>query len=145
MNTYTPVAVYLTILVLLSLHSPLLTTSTYNHLNGTGLFITLGQTLWTTSLIAYRIYSASKGRILKKKQSRFINILEIIIQSSFIYSLSLAVFALLLAIPVSKVNFLAIGVAGIYASSINFVITVRRAIKYAKLAVTLLIRVLRLL
>lgn len=60
---------------------PLATAATRNRLLSAGLFTTLSVTLWSTILIAYRIYSASND-ILNQERPRFYNVLEMITQSS---------------------------------------------------------------
>ncbi len=57
-----------------------------NYLLGAGIFMTVATTLWTTILIAYRIYSVSKENIRNQGKRRFHNVLEIILQSSIVYS-----------------------------------------------------------
>ncbi len=69
-----------------------------NRMIGAAFFTTLAVTIWTTVLIAYRIYSTSDLDPIHKK-NRFYNILEIIIQSSFVYSLALIPTALTVVIP----------------------------------------------
>ncbi|KJA15920.1 hypothetical protein HYPSUDRAFT_47981 [Hypholoma sublateritium FD-334 SS-4] len=90
--------------------------------NGTGLFLALAVTLWTTTLIAYRIYSAS-SHVLNRKRSRFYNILEIITESSFIYSLSLVVIAVLTAIPMTPSNIWTLLKVSVYVGNIFNAIT----------------------
>ncbi len=63
-------------------------TVTDNRLISAAFFTTLVVTLWTTGLIAYRIHSSS-NLIQNRQKPRFYNILEIIIQSSFLYLLVL--------------------------------------------------------
>ncbi|KJA18832.1 hypothetical protein HYPSUDRAFT_217954, partial [Hypholoma sublateritium FD-334 SS-4] len=86
------------------------------------MFTTLAVTLWTTILIAYRIYSASH-HILDRKKRHFYNILEIIIQSSFLYSLALVTEALIVAIASKELHSVAVSIASKYASGIIPVIT----------------------
>ncbi|KJA18846.1 hypothetical protein HYPSUDRAFT_44843 [Hypholoma sublateritium FD-334 SS-4] len=97
------IALYLTVTVLDGIPTIQLTVATHNGLISAALFTTLAVTLWTTSLIAYRIYSAST-HILNGARPRFYNILEIIIQTSFIYSLTLVMNAVLAAIPPNQGN-----------------------------------------
>ncbi len=99
------------------------TIPTQLHLDTAGLFIALAVTLWTTVLIAYRIYSASKG-ILKGRKYRFYRILEIIIQSSFIYSIALLADALLGTIPPRQSNFCVLAAISAYAGTILTTMTV---------------------
>lgn len=106
MNTYTFSALYVVITVLDASPSMHISPATHDHLTAAGLFTTLAVTLWTTILISYRIYSAS-NHILNRKKRHFYNILEIVIQSSFIYSLALVVNALLLTMPQSSSIFTA--------------------------------------
>lgn len=96
----------------------------HNYLISAGLFMTLATTLWTTILIAYRIYSASKYNISNQAKPRFYNILEIIIQSSFIYSLALVATALSLAIPQNESNVITLFAAQNYSGVILHVIAV---------------------
>lgn len=95
----------------------------HNHLITAGLFTTLVGTLWTTVLIAYRIYSESR-HILHGAKPRFYNILEIIIQSSFAYSVALVANALIVAMPLNQSNVFTLFTAGNYVGVILHAITV---------------------
>lgn len=118
--------------------------TTHNHIASAGLFMTLAATLWTTILIAYRIYSASKHNSLNQAKPRFYNILEIIMQSAFIYSLALVTSALLEAIPQNESNVWPLFKAAFYIGSILHAITVCRPRYYIILAVLIMIRVFHL-
>ena len=97
-----------------------------NRLTSAALFTTLAVTLWATLLIAYRIYSSS-NLILNRKRPRFYNVLEMIIQTSFIYSLALVASAVAIAIPMTESNFLPLLWTVGYIFDIAFSITVFRA------------------
>ena len=98
----------------------------HNHLITAGLITTLVGTLWTTILIAYRIYSASKHIAVKGAKPRFYSILEIIIQSSFTYSLALVANAIIVAMPLNQANVFTLFTAGNYIGVILHAVTVRR-------------------
>ena len=74
-----------------------------NDLVGVSLFVTAGLSLWTATLIAYRIQSVSKG-FQNATQHRFYHIIQIVIQSAFIYSLVLIIEALLVMSTNWKLN-----------------------------------------
>ena len=88
------------------------------------LFATLAVTFWTTALIAYRIYSTS-NLIPNRKKTRFYNILDIIMQSSFIYLLALVPCALLPEIPENQSNIYTITTVSNFLNTILSAITVR--------------------
>ncbi|KJA18851.1 hypothetical protein HYPSUDRAFT_205069 [Hypholoma sublateritium FD-334 SS-4] len=92
------IALYSTVTVFDFSPRQLATGATRNHLLSVGLFTTLAVTLWTTTLIVYRIYSAANDT-LNRQKPRFYNILEMITQSSLIYALALGANALLAVIP----------------------------------------------
>ena len=92
-------------MLILDLLSDQYLTETYgNYLLCAGTFITVAATVWTTVLIAYRIHSVSKHNIPKHAKYQFYRILEIITQSSIVYSLVLVVDAVSLAIPRTESN-----------------------------------------
>ncbi len=93
------------------------------HLGSTALVMTLAVTLWTNILIAYRIYSTA-NLIPHRKRKGFYIILEIIIQSSFIYLLALVPSVALGEIPGRQSNIYSIKVASIFLNTILFSITV---------------------
>ena len=93
------------------------------HLTSAALFTTLAVTLWTTGLIAYRIYSGS-NLILNRKRPRFYNILEMVVQSSFIYSLALVPSALFPEITQTQSNMYTLITASNYMAAILSAITV---------------------
>ena len=95
-----------------------------NHLTSAAFFATLAVTVWTTALIAYRIYSTS-NLALNRKKLRFYNILEMIVQTSFAYSLALAPCALLGVIPETQSNIFTMVTASYYADVILSATTVR--------------------
>lgn len=101
----------------------------HNHLSSAGLFTTLATTLWTTILISYRIYSTSK-HTRDEAKSHFYHVMEMIIQSSFIYSLALATNALLVVIPRNELNNWTISIASTYAGVILSAVTVCRIANY---------------
>lgn len=74
-----------------------------NDLGGVVRFVTAGSTLWTATLIAYRIRSVSTG-FQHAAQHRFYYIIQIVIQSAFIYSLALTIDALLVMSTNWKLN-----------------------------------------
>ena len=96
-----------------------------NRLTSAALFTTLAVTLWATLLIAYRIYSGS-NLILNRKRPRFYNVVEMIIQTSFIYSLALVPCALLPEVPKKLLNLYTLIAAENYLNAILCAITVRR-------------------
>ena len=98
-----------------------------NHMIGAGFFITLAVTIWTTILIAYRIYY-TYNLIPNQKRSRFYNILEIVIESSLLYSLALLSAALINVIPIKQSNFAAVDNAANYLNAILPGVTVRLTI-----------------
>ena len=83
--------------------------TTSNKALSAGFFLAVGVTLWTTTLIAYRIYSTSNHIIQKHSKTRFTNVLEILVQSSAMYSVILLANALLTAIPENSSNIWTIG------------------------------------
>ena len=97
---------------------------TDNRLISAAFFTTLVVTLWTTVLIAYRIYSSS-NLIPNRKKPRFYNILEIIIQSSFLYLLVLVPSALIEVIPLTQSNIAAVFTASGYLDILLVGVTVR--------------------
>ena len=86
---------------------------TTNRLMSAALFTTLAVTIWTTALIAYRVYSTPNLN-LSRKQSQFYNILEVIMQSSFMFSLALVPSAVIAAVPVQQSNFATLYTASNY-------------------------------
>ena len=100
------------------------TTNTHNHLVSSGLFTTLAVTLWTTLLIAYRIYSASRQNILNGSKPHFHRILEMFTQSAGIFAIILAMNAIMLAVPQNGSNIWTIFTAGNYMGVTLHVITV---------------------
>ncbi len=98
----------------------------HNHLITAGLITTLVGTLWTTILIAYRIYTASKHIGLNGGRPRFYSILEIIIQSSLAYSLALGANAIIVAMPLNQANVFTLFTAGNYIGVTLQAVTVRR-------------------
>lgn len=99
--------------------------ATATNLGGAGLFMALAVTIWTTFLIAYRIYSASKD-VTGSERLRFRNILEIIAESSLLYSLVLVANALLVVIQGEQLNTRQLLSASAYLYVITSVIAVRR-------------------
>ncbi|KJA18640.1 hypothetical protein HYPSUDRAFT_44996 [Hypholoma sublateritium FD-334 SS-4] len=65
-----------------------------NNLLSATAFMTLASTLWTTILIAYRIYSVSKHNPSRRGSAPFKKILEIIGQSAVLYSLGSLMYAI---------------------------------------------------
>ena len=96
-----------------------------DRLTSAALFTTLAVTLWATLLIAYRIYSSS-NLIVNRKRPRFYNVLEMIIQTSFIYSLALVPCALLPEVPKKQSNLYTLTAAENYLNAILCAITVCR-------------------
>lgn len=97
---------------------------TADRLMSAALFTTLAVTIWTTVLIAYRIYSTS-DLILNRRTTRFRRILEIIIQSSLIYSLALGPSALIGIIKPQQFNFTTLLTASFYLDTISVGVAVR--------------------
>ncbi|KJA18842.1 hypothetical protein HYPSUDRAFT_44840 [Hypholoma sublateritium FD-334 SS-4] len=116
------IALYVAGTVISASPSPHATDALVNTINSAAMFTTLAATLWTTALIAYRIYSSSKHS-LKGAKPHFYNILEIILQSSFAYSLALIADAVLVAIPQNQSNVWPIYIATNYAGVILSAIT----------------------
>ena len=104
MDTETLPAICLVVLIFDLLTNQYLTETYSNYLLCAGTFVTVATTLWTTILIAYRIHSVSKHNIPKHAKQRFYRILEIIMQSSIVYSLVLVVDAVSFAIPQTESN-----------------------------------------
>ncbi|KJA18840.1 hypothetical protein HYPSUDRAFT_44839 [Hypholoma sublateritium FD-334 SS-4] len=102
-----------------------LTERTSPRLTSAGLFMALTVTLWTTILIAYRIHSLS-NRVPDRNKPRFHNILEIITQSSFIYSLALVVDAMLGVVPLKQSNVWTVAKASFCMGIILSAIAVRQ-------------------
>ena len=98
-----------------------------NSLTSARLFITLSVRLWTTILIAYRIYSAS-SRILGRTKLRFYTLLKIILQSSIVYALVLVAAALVSTIPQNPSNVWGLFTAAKYIEAILRTVTVCRII-----------------
>ena len=88
------------------------------------MFTAVATTLWTTVLIGYRIYSLSNDGIQKQSKHRLYNVLQIFLQSSFIYSLALVASAVPLAIPETGSDFLPLLRAGSYILTTVMAITV---------------------
>ena len=99
------------------------TAATQTHLDSAGLFTVLAVTLWTTTLIAYRIYSVSNN-VLNREKPRLYRILELITQSSFIYSLALVADAVLGTIPLKQSNVWKLSMVSSYVGVIVSAITV---------------------
>ena len=97
---------------------------TTNHLMSAALFTTLAVTIWTTVLIAYRIHSTSNF-ILNRKKPRFYNIIEIVMQSSLIYSLALVPTALIVVVPPQQSNLVTLTIASYYLGTILTGVAVR--------------------
>ena len=91
-----------------------------------GLFTTLGETLWTTVLIAYRIHSAS-NHIRGEAKPRFHNILEMLVQSSFFYSLALVANAVPAVVPQTQANVWTVFTVGNYVGVVLYAVTARRS------------------
>lgn len=102
---------------------------THNHVTSAAMFTTLAETVSTTILIAYRIYSAS-NHILRREKRRFYNILEIVVQSSFIYSLALVANAVIDAIQPNDSNASTMSTASNYVCTILYAVAVRRSRYY---------------
>ena len=128
MDTYALTALYLTVVIFDILPNPYLSNTFYGQLFSAGMFATVATTVWTSTLIAFRIYSFSKHDIPNRpKPHRFFNILQIVLQSSLIYSLVLVANALLLVIPQTESNNVSLYCARGYGSVIAFTITVCQA------------------
>ena len=100
-----------------------------NRLLSVGLFTTLAETLWTTVLIAYRIYSVS-SHIMNRARPHFYNILEMITQSSFLYSLALRSNAVLAVVPQKQSDVWTIFTVGNYVGVTLYAVTVCPTIRY---------------
>ena len=113
------------------------TAVTQTHLDSAGLFTVLAVTLWTTTLIAYRIYSLSNN-VLNREKPRLYKILELITQSSSIYSLALVADAVLGTIPLTQSNVWTLSMVSSYVGVIVSAITVcqSRYYRYIILCVT---------
>lgn len=96
------------------------------HLISAAFFTTLIVTLWTTFLIAYHIYSTSH-LIPNQKKPRFYNILEMIAQSSFVYSLALLPNAVIGTITTTQSNYAILTTVSNYLMTVLLAITVCRA------------------
>lgn len=128
-NTYPFAVLYLVITAFDCFPDAPLNTDNHNRLSSVALSMTLAVTLWTTALISYRIYSTSK-HIPNRAKPRFHKIMEIIVQSSFIYLLALVMNALFAAIPFTQSNFMALFIGGNYVGAILHAITVCRTTHY---------------
>ncbi|KAF8186757.1 hypothetical protein BJ912DRAFT_451579 [Pholiota molesta] len=92
-----------------------------NDLLAAVLFISFGTTLVTTVLIAYRIYSVSKQQLPSSR--RFNHIIDLVVQSGAIYSLSQLAYAITSILTESNaINTRIIAFAD-YASALNVAIT----------------------
>ena len=119
------VALYSFSAVIKCLKDAHLTIATVNDISSAALFMSLASTVWTTALIVYRIYSASR-HVLRGAKSRFYNIVEMITQSAIIYSFALVITAMLAVIPQNESNIFTIATTGFYASAFLNAIAVRR-------------------
>lgn len=136
-NTYNQrVALYIFVMQALVVNQAATHPVNPNKALSAGFFLTLGLTLWTTILISYRIYSTSNNIIQKHSRTRFNNVLEMLIQSSAMYSLVLLANALSAAIPENSSNIWAIGVMGDFLGVILHAITVCFYIDLPGLVVT---------
>lgn len=105
------------------------TAATQTHIDSAGLFTVMAVTLWTTTLIAYRIYSLSNN-VLNREKSRLYKILELITQSASIYSLALIADAVLGTIPQKQSNVWILSMVSSYVGVIVSAITVCKSIYY---------------
>lgn len=105
--------------------------STHNELLNAGLILTLVLTLWTTLLITYRIYSASRHNGM----TRFQNVLRMLTQSAGIYSIALLANVPLIGIVPNDTNVWTIFTAGNYLGVILHVMTVRSSFNLRILSV----------
>ena len=88
---------------------------------GTTFFVTAGLTLLTTALIAFRIYVAIRDQ---SHRTQYNKILEIVIQSSLLYSFSSVVYAIPSVIPMTPENFGPLGSITNYISTVAPLIAV---------------------
>ena len=90
----------------------------FNHLLAAQGFITFGTSVIATFLIAYRVYLASKLDVSKNSRRFFNQVLEILVQSTAVYSLSALAFALSAVIPKTFSNAVAWTAAETYITVI---------------------------
>ena len=86
-----------------------------NNIISSSSFMTLGTTLLTTSLIAYRIRSVMLLDKLHHKHSPFQNILDLIVQSAAPYAVACLAYATVGAIPITMENEWKLFIAQAYA------------------------------
>ncbi|PPQ73194.1 hypothetical protein CVT26_014799 [Gymnopilus dilepis] len=92
-----------------------------NNLIAASFFITCATTLITTILISYRIYSMSRSILPKNSRMRFDHIVDILIQSAAVYTLSAIAFAIPAIFPDSDSNLTGLQAARMYRWTIfNF-------------------------
>ena len=84
------------------LNPPLDTAVLLDHLTSAATFMTLGSTLLTTSLIAYRIYSVSQESKAHLQRRPFVAILDAFVQSAAAYTLVSLLFAIEGVVPFTR-------------------------------------------
>ncbi len=120
-------ALYIASMVYAQVYSTGAGTETFNQLTGAALFTTLVVTIWTTTLIAYCIYSNS-DLTPNQKRNRFHHLLEIIMQSSFTYALALLPNAVTTVIQQQNSDFVKVFTSENYLDAILSGVTVRGTI-----------------
>ena len=75
-----------------------------NQLSAAAIFVTFAATLAATFLISFRIYRASAYEMPEKSRRHFKEIVDILVQSSFVYSMAALADAISLVVPQSTTN-----------------------------------------
>lgn len=95
-----------------------------NKLIGASLFMTFAGTLVTPILIAYRIHHVFGHSILQGTRSRFKHVVEILVQSTAVYSLAVLAYAVLNVISVTGSNAEMVNIASNYLGPLYVFIAV---------------------
>lgn len=121
-------ALYLSVIIIACVNNADLPDNTrkiLNNLSSAAFFMTLGATLLTTVLIAYRILSVTRRDPRKGTTRPYKNIAEALVQSAAAYSLVVLLSALMDVIPQNEKTETAIFCADNYTGAVFLVIAVR--------------------
>ncbi len=102
-----------------------------NHFSGAAYLISLLLTLMTTFLIAYRIHSSTKSIPMSKSKTRLKKILEILLQSAFLYTASLLGYLVLSFVHLSYSDAPSIQRAAFFAEPVLFFAAVRFSLTFS--------------
>ena len=97
----------------------------HNHLITAGLITTLVGTLWTTILIAYRIYSLSRSDPLNRAKKTFNKLVDVLIQSAAAYAIISVWYAIEGVIPQTSTNVFILSATADYLFYIFPIVAVR--------------------